>query len=190
MIAMQYSFVLPADYEMEIIRQRIATKGPLLDNLPGLLFKAYLSADKSNGRVATAENLYAPFYLWRDEEGMHGFLASAGFAGLTQSFGWPSISTWTLWHTFVGPETAHARFASRVVKAIAPYSSLAEMREEEQLAARALQARGALAVVVGFEPGTWSLVCFSLWRDSDTAPLQPQEQRYEVGHMSLPGAAR
>jgi hypothetical protein len=74
MIAMQYSFVLPADYDMAIVRERIAVKGKLLDNLPGLIFKAYLHAE----RGATAmENTYAPFYLWQDEEAMHGFLNGA-----------------------------------------------------------------------------------------------------------------
>lgn len=39
MIAMQYSFSLPADYDMSIIDRRIAEKGHLLDNFPNLKFK-------------------------------------------------------------------------------------------------------------------------------------------------------
>ena len=35
MIAMQYSFVLPADYDMAIIDRRIREKGPLLDGFRG-----------------------------------------------------------------------------------------------------------------------------------------------------------
>ncbi|MCW2914583.1 MAG: hypothetical protein JWN52_2651 [Actinomycetia bacterium] len=36
MHAMQYEITLPADYDMKIIRHRVATKGHLLDAFPGL----------------------------------------------------------------------------------------------------------------------------------------------------------
>lgn len=186
MMAMQYSFVLPADYDMEIIRQRIASKGHLLDDFPGLAFKAYLSADRSGG--VAAENLYAPFYLWREPEAMHAFVNGAGFAGVAQAFGWPSIKIWSVWHHWLGEQVAQARHARRIVTPIAPYTALAALREREQAQAVALREQGALAVVVGFEPVSWSLVRFSLWRDvTDTAP-QASEQCYAVGHMSVPGS--
>ncbi len=44
MLAMQYSFTLPADYDMAIIQDRITRFGHLLDNAPQLLIKAYLYA--------------------------------------------------------------------------------------------------------------------------------------------------
>ena len=180
MIAMQYSFVLPADYDMAIVRERIATKGPLLDNLPGLVFKAYLHAE----RGAAAENLYAPFYLWRDEEAMHGFLNGAGFAGVAQAFGWPSVRTWTPWHASVGAEVRQARHATRTVAAIAPHSDLAALRVTEEAHARGALERGALAVVIGFEPVTWSLVRLCLWRDAQ--PADDAALHYRVGHLSAP----
>ena len=184
MIAMQYSFVLPADYDMAIVRERIATKGPLLDDLPGLVFKAYLHAD----RGTSAENLYAPFYLWRDEESMHGFLNGPGFAGVAQAFGWPSVRLWTPWHAHVGAEVRAARHATRQVQTIAPYSDLAALREREQGWALDARARGALAVVIGFEPVTWTLVRFCLWRDAQATDVTSAEQHYRVGHMSANNA--
>ena len=187
MIAMQYSFVLPADYDMAIVRERIATKGTLLDDLPGLVFKAYLYA----GREASAENLYAPFHLWRDEESMHGFLNGAGFAGVARAFGWPSVRTWTPWHANVAAEVRAARHATRSVQAIAPHSDLAALRAREEIWARDARERGALAVVIGFEPVTWTLVRFCLWRDAQTIDVVQGEQHYRVGHMSAnsaPGA--
>ena len=183
MIAMQYSFVLPADYDMAIVRERIATKGPLLDNLPGLVFKAYLHAQQGE----SAENLYAPFYLWRDEESMHGFLNGAGFAGVARAFGWPSVRTWTPWHANVGAEVREARHATRSVQTIAPYSDLAALRDREERWARGAHDRGALAVVVGFEPVTWTVVRFCLWRDARAIDVAPGEQHYRVGHMSANG---
>lgn len=175
MIAMQYRFVLPADYEMGIVRERIALKGPLLDELPGLWFKAYLYAEG-------AENSYAPFYLWRDVEGMHDFLNGPGFAGVARAFGWPSVQTWTPWHATVSEDVRQARFATRSSAVIAPYSVLPELRLQEEAYAQQALARGALAVVVGFEPVTWSVVRLCLWRDTPTG----DEQRYQVGHLSAP----
>ena len=40
MLAMQYGFVLPADYDMGIGRRRIAEKSHLLDQFPRRRFKA------------------------------------------------------------------------------------------------------------------------------------------------------
>jgi len=182
MIAMQYSFVLPADYDMAIVRERIAVKGKLLDDLPGLVFKAYLHAERGEA----AENLYAPFYLWQDAEAMHDFLTGPGFAGVTQAFGWPSVRTWTPWHASVGDEVLQARHASRSVAAIAPYSDLAALRQREEQWAQQALARGALAVVAGFEGTTWSVVRLALWREAPEGAPAPGEQRYRIGHVSAP----
>jgi hypothetical protein len=38
MLAMQYSFTLPADYDMAIIYNRIREKGHLLDDFPNVRF--------------------------------------------------------------------------------------------------------------------------------------------------------
>jgi hypothetical protein len=184
MIAMQYSFVLPADYDMGIVRERIATKGALLDNLPGLVFKAYLHADHDDG----VENLYAPFYLWQDEEAMHGFLNGPPFAAVSQAFGWPSVQTWTPWHASVGDDVRQACYATRSVAEIAPYSALADLRQSEDAYARRMREQGALAVVIGFEPVSWSIVRLCLWPDLPPAALAPPgERRYQVGHVSAPG---
>ncbi|WP_202414263.1 DUF4865 family protein [Duganella flavida] len=177
---MQYSFVLPADYDTGVIRERIAVKGPLLDELPGLVFKAYLHA-------LEPEQTYAPFYLWRDEEAMHGFLNGPAFAGVARAFGWPSVKTWTPWHATVGANVRQARFATRSGAVIAPYSVLSELRLQEETYARQALAQGALAVVIGFEPVTWTITRICLWRD---APPAAGEQRYDVGHVSAPGVAR
>lgn len=181
MIAMQYSFVLPADYDMAIVRERIATKGPLLDNLPGLAFKAYLHAQQGE----SDENLYAPFYLWHDGEAMHGFLNGPGFAGVARAFGWPSVRTWTPWHASVGDAVREARHATRGTASIAPYRDLAALRVKEQDYARQALESGALAVVIGFEPVTWSVVRLCLWRDAQ--PTDGDTLHYRVGHVSAPG---
>lgn len=182
MIAMQYSFVLPADYDMAIVRERIDVKGKLLDDLPGLVFKAYLHAERGE----SAENLYAPFYLWQTADAMHDFLNGPGFAGVAQAFGWPSVRAWTPWHASVGDDVRQARHASRSVSTIAPYSDLAALRRREEEWASVALGRGALAVVVGFEGATWTIVRLALWRDAPDGAQAPGEQRYRIGHVSAP----
>ncbi|CAI0822300.1 Uncharacterised protein [Serratia quinivorans] len=96
MLAMQYSFTLPADYDMAIIQDRITRFGHLLDNAPQLLIKAYLYAQKGE---YGEENLYAPFYLWNSSTGMSDFLIGEGFQGLSRAFGWPQVRQWLPWLT-------------------------------------------------------------------------------------------
>ena len=43
---MQYKILLPDDYDMNIIRQRVSVNGYKTDGFQDLLFKAYLIAEK------------------------------------------------------------------------------------------------------------------------------------------------
>ncbi|TCU15738.1 DUF4865 family protein [Rhizobium sullae] len=182
MIAMQYSFTLPSDYDMAIIDRRIRDKGPMLDGFPNLGFKAYLSARK--GEFGSRENLYAPFYLWQKPEGASDFLTGPGFEALTQSFGWPQVRHWIVWNAEVADLRA-AKFASRDILPIPPYAPLAEIRREEVARSHAEAARGGvLALISAFEPSGWSLVRFTLYRDMPL--ISNGDQIYRVGHVSLP----
>ena len=183
MIAMQYSFALPADYEMAIVRRRIVERGPMLDRFPNLLFKAYLVAD----RTARSDNLYAPFYVWQNSTGLNDFVCSDGFAGVSQAFGWPSVKTWSVWHAQVARDVAQARFATRETLAIQLHAPLADLRRRESADAAETVERGALAAVVGFEPTTWTQVRFALWRAPQEIAPRDGRQAYKVGHMSTPG---
>ncbi|MDL2399253.1 DUF4865 family protein [Rhizobium mayense] len=188
MIAMQYSFTLPADYDMAIIHRRIRDKGPMLDNFPGLKFKAYLTARKGGGATESRENLYAPFYVWEKDEGLSNFICGPGFVGLTDSFGWPRVRTWVVWRAEISPDIHHARFATREIVQTEPYAPLAEIRERESDAAASDIARGeVLASVAAFEPTSWTRVRFRLRADLPKSILRPGVQAYDVGHLSLPG---
>ena len=180
MLAMQYNFVLPADYDMAIVDRRIAEKGRALDGLPGLRAKAYLSARR--GRDG-GENLYAPLYVWDEAAAMDDFLAGPGFAGVADAFGWPSVRVWLVWRARLAPEVAQARFATREIATIAPHAPLEALRAEERDETEAAMATGALAAVAGFEPTTWTRVRFRLWRE----PPQWRDglALYDVGHVSL-----
>ncbi|MGE7368352.1 DUF4865 family protein [Neorhizobium sp. NPDC001467] len=181
MIAMQYSFTLPADYDMSIIDRRIRDNGHKLDGFPNLGFKAYLTAKRGDG--GSTENLYAPFYLWERPEGMDAFLSGPGFRGVSSAFGWPTVSTWIVWHQQFSDDVVRAQFASRRLSDIPPHSDLSEVRFAAIGAAKALLENGAASVVAAFDPRGWTLVEFSLWneRPRDTGNMQV----YGVGHVSV-----
>ena len=182
MIAMQYGFTLPADYDMSIVDRRVRDKGPLLDGFPNLGFKAYLSARRNE--FGSRDNLYAPFYLWQKPEGASDFLCSPGFQALTGAFGWPQVRTWIVWRADISPEIAAARFATCTILRTEAYSPLAEIRHAESAEAEADLATGrALAFVSGFEPTTWTRVRFRLWKDMPE--IDERMQAYRVGHLSL-----
>jgi hypothetical protein len=185
MIAMQYSFTLPADYDMAIIDRRIVDKGPLLDNFPKLKFKAYLTARKGDN-ASGGENLYAPFYVWAEDDGLSNFVCGEGFAAVSQAFGWPQVKTWIVWRASVAQEIMKARFATREILATAPYAPLRDLREREsEEEARDVEQGGALASVAGFEPTSWTRVRFRLWADRPSLG-GADVATYSVGHLSAP----
>lgn len=184
MLAMQYRFVLPADYDMSIIRRRIAERAHRTDGLRGLRFKAYLSADRGMPNVPTRENLYVPFYLWADNEGMNAFLCGDGFAGVSDAFGRPSVATWSVWGAELSAALASARFASSLREPVPPHAVLAEWRLREIERNARDRADGALAAVSAFEPTTWSLVRFRLWSETRPDLARDGAQIYAVGHVS------
>jgi hypothetical protein len=184
---MQYRITLPADYDMAIIRQRIADRGHLTDDFPQLAFKAYLYADRSEPYATGKENRYAPFYLWRDTQGMNTFLGGAGFAGVIDSFGRPLVRTWSVWRANTARDLSVATYATCETMAIGEHVALGGVRETEQGYARADIEHGALAAVSAFDPTGWTIMRFRLWRDaveacSDTVDV------YRVGHISQPSA--
>jgi hypothetical protein len=188
MIAMQYSFVLPSDYDMTIINRRIAEKGNRTDNFPNLKFKAYLRANKSPKN--SHENLYAPFYLWSSAAAMNEFICGRdiGIIGLSQSFGWPTIRTWSVWQAPMSADVSRAVFATREILAIAPHAALDELRKRDsEDAIDDVERRGALASVAAYEPTTWTRVRLRLWGAPQELPNRDGLQAYDVGHMSVPG---
>ena len=187
MLAMQYSLTLPRDYDMGIVRHRVATRGGSFDHTEHLGFKAFLiaEAEASGGK----ENLYAPFYLWNSEQGMLDFLCGNGFSQLTGSFGWPAVRVWVPMYSGVGNAIQKPTHATRQIMRIAPHSDLLSLRQEEQDRHRTvLQSSDVYAQVAALDPHQWELVRFTLWN----IPIEESDYdatdtvRYEVLHLSSP----
>ncbi|MGW2280097.1 DUF4865 family protein [Streptomyces sp. NPDC001770] len=196
MYAQQYEIALPADYDMEIIRKRVAVGGPTMDDRAGLGLKAFVIRER--GVNGSPVNAYAPFYLWNDTGAMARFLVGGGgFQNIVRDFGRPAAHHWTGIACHAGPaREATARAASRRLTPIpadpglrADGLGLAELIEREAEELRALTCReGVHTAALAFDPQAWQLARFVLWAQ-DAAPDEDATERYEVLHLSSPGLA-
>ena len=187
MHAMQYEITLPADYDMAIIHDRVATRGAALDDFPGLGLKAYCVRER--GVDGSPVNQYAPFYLWNEVSGMNRFLVGGGgFRGIVDSFGRPVVRHWVGVGVHPGPARATSpRTATRLTTAIpaetdpadAVALALAELRERGG-------AEGVHTTALAVDPHRWELVHFTLW--ANVAPALAGVH-YRVAHLCLPELA-
>ncbi|GGV35306.1 DUF4865 family protein [Streptomyces spectabilis] len=183
MHALQYEITLPADYDMGVIRDRVAAKGHLLDEFPGLGFKAYLMRER--GVDGSPVNQYAPFYLWNTAEGMNSFLWGPGFQGLTDDFGRPVVQHWmALAHEAGSAVDATPKAAVRHRTPLPEGARIADLTTGLlDDAATLSHADGAIGVVVAVDPRHWEAVTFSLW--AHEAPEERGEV-FQVLHCSTP----
>lgn len=189
MLAMQYSFTLPGDYEMSIIDDRIREKGHLIDGFPHLVFKAYLSAKKGVTTQAAPENQYAPFYVWDSTDGMNQFISSPGFGGLVQSFGWPVVRNWSTFCVETSDKIKDATFATREVIQVPAFSDVASLRAAEETAAQdAVSGGKVLAQVAALNPQDWTLVRFRLFANASDVEPGFDGDSYDVGYVSYTAA--
>ncbi|MGX1849828.1 DUF4865 family protein [Streptomyces sp. NPDC055299] len=187
MHAMQYAITLPADYDMQTIRARVASRGHLLDEYAGLALKAY--GIRERGVDGSPVNQYAPFYLWSAPEAMNRFLLGDGFRGVVRDFGRPAVRHWQGLFHGRGPaaDTLPRAFTRRT-------ETLADDADAATVVAQAAAAHEELATTDGvhttalaLDPHHWELVHFTLW--ADTSP-RAAGARFQVLHLSTPDAGR
>ncbi|MFI9719465.1 DUF4865 family protein [Streptomyces sp. NPDC052396] len=189
MDAMQYEITLPADYDMAVIRDRVAAAAHLLDDRAGLGLKAYLVRER--GRDGSPVNQYAPFYLWQETGGMAEFLVGGGgFQRIIDSFGRPAVHHWTGLAALAGPARGAApRAATRrltPIPELAEPGGLAALFEEETARLHTTARReGVHTTALAFDPRHWQLLRFTLWESAAPADEDATE-RYEVLHLSAP----
>ncbi|CAO95850.1 DUF4865 family protein [Erwinia tasmaniensis] len=176
MIAMQYRFRLPVDYDMSIITTRILENGHQFDNVPGLLLKVWCYSE-SNDPFCTDEPLYAPFYLWQDCSSMASFLTGGGFRRLMQDFGRPAIDSWLVQDFQPAAELVQSVFARRIITPVLPKADLAQCRHASETVAE------STTQIVAWDVQRWRQLNFQLspqpFTDDDSA------ERYRVGHLSI-----
>lgn len=189
MYASQYEITLPADYDMGVIRRRVADFGHGLDDRAGLGLKAYLVRERGAG--GSPVNQYAPFYLWNDPGAMgHFLLGGGGFQGIVRDFGRPAVHHWTGLAVFAGPARATApRAASRRLTAVPAGADLTALVERETAELERLARRpGVHTAALAADPRSWQLLRFVLWEEATPGNAGDEDatERYEVLHLSAP----
>ncbi|MDH6114083.1 hypothetical protein P3T36_002904 [Kitasatospora sp. MAP12-15] len=181
---MQYEITLPADYDMRIIRQRVADKGHLLDDFAGLGLKAFLIRER--GVAGSPVNQYAPFYLWHSAEGMNCFLWGPGFRALSNDFGRPAVRSWLGLAFRDGPaRTSVPRTAIRRVESVPPACDPAEAIERA-LAELPHRQPGVHSTALAIDTERWELVTFTLWVEQPDGADGADGDHYQVLHLSSP----
>lgn len=188
MYAMQYEISLPADYDMNILRERVEKAKHLLDDRAGVGFKAYVIREAAKGSPV---NQYAPFYFWSDTSAMSSFLfAGNGFERIIRSFGRVPVRQWTGVARYPGPAMGNAelpRAASRRTRPVPVFDdTLSAWLEEVGAEAEQMAKRDEVHTVgLAIDPTRWELVEFALWADAVPGDVEATE-RYEVLHVSQP----
>jgi hypothetical protein len=183
MLAKQYSHRLPADYNMNVIRQRAAERGPLWDDTEGLAFKAFVV--QTRGQHGAVSNLYASVYLWHDVQAATDFVLGERFDSVINSFGRPSIETWLPMDARKGP----AQQALNLYREELPFAETADRRAlvsaEIERNQGIAQRSDTVAVVTAIDVASWTLVRLTL---SSAAPDSGHAGvAYEVLHLARPG---
>ena len=183
MIAMQYNIVLPSDYDMSIIVNRIRENGNKTDGFTNLKMKAYLLAEKS--KYDNCENQYAPFYLWEKVDGMNQFLLGGPFNNIIHSFGRPVVHNWVVLHEYV-VKCASARYAA--VQTV-PLASLFDcetlLAYERKHFENCINNPATAAYITAYNPYCWELCRFHMASDFEALAEDMRAGLiYDVYHIS------
>lgn len=90
MIATQYKIILPSNYDMNIIKDRVKNNGNKTDGFEDLKVKLYLITEK--GENNNLQNSYCPLYIWKDSKGLNKFLFDGFYDNIITSFGWQKVN--------------------------------------------------------------------------------------------------
>jgi hypothetical protein len=188
-LLMQYPITLPADYDMQIIRDRVRTRGSALDSRAGLLCKAYCIREA--GIAEARLNQYAPFYLRADARAAADFLwHGTGFDGIVRDFGRPEVRTWIPETRVLGP--ARAASVTHAAVRVAPIPADGDLEAVEQLTSRVHQRRGDDRVHLalgGVDPRMWQTVEFDTVSDLEAVDAVDTEGTlFTAAHISQPAA--
>ena len=175
--ATQYACTLPADYDVRIVRDRVATRGHALDDFRGLAVTANLM--RARGRAGSPVNHDAPCYLSADVAGKRRFLwGCGGFHGIVSNLGRPRVPT--------GPEQRcprpavgdKPRFATHRLEGLPVDSDPATAGAAAVTALEAVALPGTHSGAVAVNPSRWELLTLVLRVDA--------LESYEVLHLSRP----
>ncbi|WP_378955744.1 DUF4865 family protein [Pelosinus sp. sgz500959] len=156
MIGMQYKVILPSNYDMDMIRERVKNNGFKMDGFQDLKWKMYLIAEKDkNGNL---QNEYSPLYLWEKHDGMNKFLFEGFYDNILNSFGWQHVNIGVPILDTTSENIKNARFAVEITYEIEPSLSLRKLVSE--MKGQELGLRNDLESITIYNPDKWKYTKF------------------------------
>lgn len=128
MIATQYKIILPSDYDMDIIKNRVKNNGHKTDGFEGLKFKLYLITEK--GKNNSLHNSYCPLYLWKDSNGLNKFLFNGFYDNIITSFGWQHIDVGIPLIDTTTCKIKESKYLFEITREISPQESLNNLKDK------------------------------------------------------------
>lgn len=172
MNAMQYKITLPNDYDMSLIRARVAANGAKTDYFNGLLFKAYLISEKIQGAIS---NSYAPLYA----EGMNQFIFDGFYDQIIHDFGWQTIQIGVPLTIALQDNFTDASYLSEQILPINEQLSLTDV--SKKILHSQLIPKNSLGYLIIYNPDKWQAV---VWGFHAKKPIHSDAALYEILHIS------
>ncbi|MFS0634459.1 DUF4865 family protein [Mesobacillus foraminis] len=160
MLATQYKIILPSDYDMNIIKERVRKNGPKTDGFPGLKFKLYLITEK--GLHNNLQNSYSPLYLWKDSNGLNKFLFEGYYDNILNSIGWQQVNVGIPLFDTTSPNILENTYLYHLRGAIMPQGSLNTLKEHIQKSIPPIEGAEFL---VTYNPDQWKYDIFCFLKD-------------------------
>ena len=153
MIAMQYKIILPDDFDMNIIRERVIKNGKKTDGFKDLIFKAYIISEKDN--VGKCSNEYSPLYLWKSNGGMNEFIFDGFYDNILDSFGWQNINIGIPFACELKENFKNSKYLLEVEKEIKPMLQMKKMHFS-------VNPDNCMGKILIYNPDKWKYVEFDL----------------------------
>lgn len=128
MIATQYKIILPSNYDMNIIKDRVKNNGHKTDGFEDLKIKLYLITEK--GENNNLQNSYCPLYIWKDSKGLNKFLFDGFYDNIITSFGWQKVNLGIPLIDTTTQDFKNIKYIFEVTKEITPKESLKNLKDE------------------------------------------------------------
>lgn len=178
MIGMQYKVILPKDYDIRIIRERVKKNGHKTDGFQELNFKAYLITEA--GKDGNFYNCYAPLYIWNGHEGMNKFIFEGYYDNILQSFGWQQINIGVPFVVNVSNDFRKSRYVVEYIGSISQNKSLIETRLNKNVQ----NIEKCLGNVIVYNPDKWGYSQFSFYNEKPEIDVMDNVTIYEILHIS------
>ncbi|MFB5193671.1 DUF4865 family protein [Neobacillus sp. KR4-4] len=178
MISTQYKIILPSDYDMNIIKDRVRNNGYKTDGFDDLKFKLYLVTEK--GVNNNLQNSYCPLYLWKDSNGLNKFLFNGFYDNILNSFGWQRVNIGIPLIDTTTSKIKENKYVFQISGEIQPQASLNNLKEKMD---EEIPKIDNTEFIVIYNPDKWTYEVFYFLRDLNNLGTLTGEI-YSILHIS------